>query len=123
MEERASRFGDEMFKRTCAGKAAAPAIWPLEVGNALLVALRKRRVSVAQFGQFVQLIETLPIDVESQDGYHVFRKVLPLAERYDLSSYDAAYLELAMRRGIPLASLDARLKSAASAAGIATLPS
>ena len=94
--------------------AHVPAIWPLEVANVLLVAERKKRLSETQSIRFIEILQSLPIVVDSEeDESRAFRSIMPLARQFDLSSYDAAYLELAVRKGIPLATLDKGLKNAA----------
>ena len=100
---------------------AVPGIWPLEVCNALLVALRRGRFSDEDVPGFLGLVTALSPVVDEQAQGHVFDKVLPLARQYGLSSYDAAYLELALRKKAPLATLDAGLAGAARAAGVEVL--
>jgi predicted nucleic acid-binding protein len=98
-------------------KAVVPALWQLELANVLKTACTKGRPSHAQARQILNALATLPIEVDSgaQPGQ---RPLLELAMRFDLSSYDAAYLELAMRHGLPLATQDERLKITAGAAGV-----
>jgi predicted nucleic acid-binding protein len=99
--------------------ALAPAIWPLEVGNALLVAERRGRVSRAEALRFLEVLRQLPIDVDATEVMVAMDRVLQIARETDLSAYDASYLELAARFGVPLATLDRRLASAASRVGVA----
>jgi predicted nucleic acid-binding protein len=98
--------------------AHVPAIWPLEVANALLVAERRKRLEPADTVRFLELLRTLPIMVDTSHGERVFGAVLEAARAYSVTSYDAAYLELAMREGLPLAAQDTRLTAAATAAGV-----
>jgi predicted nucleic acid-binding protein len=100
-------------------EGVAPAIWPFEVANALLAGEKRQRVTVAQVTSLLRRIADLPISLDPAQIDHIFQQVLPLARQMQLSEYDAAYLELAMRQGLPLASLDVRLQRAAKAAGIA----
>ncbi len=95
-----------------------PAIWASEVGNGLLTSERRRRVSPAELARAVELVEALEVDVDGVAVARTLDATLPLARELDLSLYDASYLELAMRRGLPLATLDARLKTAASSVGV-----
>jgi predicted nucleic acid-binding protein len=100
--------------------AVVPSLWSLEVSNALLMGERRRRTIEANVMQFVSLLGELPIVMdEKHNAEHVFAQILTLARTHQLSAYDAAYLELALRRGVPLATLDRRLQTAAKAAGIA----
>ena len=102
-------------------EAMAPAIWPFEVANALLVGEKRKRVTVAQVTSILQRVTDLPISVDPVQIGRAFQQVLPLARQTELTEYDAAYLELALRLGLPLATLDARLRQSAKDAGIALL--
>ena len=95
-----------------------PAIWPSEVVNALLTAERRRRLAVAQTTQFLKRLDGFAISAEAAPPSQSFERVLPLSRQHRLTVYEAAYLELALRHGIPLATLDAALKKAAAAAGV-----
>ena len=99
-------------------EVVTPAIWPLEVANALLVAERRRRISVAQVTALLRRIAALRISVEAIECERAFDQVLSLARQGQLTEYDAAYLELALRRSLPLASLDDKLRQAARELGI-----
>jgi len=105
---------------TSGAKAVAPPLWPYEVANSLAVAERRRRTSSAKVEAFLDRLARFPISIDFGDSpvVSVFAKVLALARRVRLSVYDAAYLELALRAGLPLASLDADLKRAAESAGV-----
>ncbi len=98
--------------------AVVPSIWPLEMANVLLSAERRKRISKAQSRRFVELLQTLPIDVDDVSAARVWNGVLSLAREQQLSAYDAAYLELAMREGLPLATADNALKRAAKRCGV-----
>lgn len=98
--------------------ALAPSIWPLEVGNALLVAERCERVSRAEALRFLQVLRQLPIDVDATEVMAATERAVQIARETSLSAYDASYLELAARFGVPLATLDRRLASAASRVGV-----
>ncbi|MBI4563517.1 MAG: type II toxin-antitoxin system VapC family toxin [Planctomycetes bacterium] len=101
--------------------AVVPSHWPLEVANVLALAEKHRRITPAKSGQFLSLLEMLDIEVDGETSERVFSHVLPLCRRHGLTSYDAAYLELAIRRGIPLASLDVDLLRGARSLGIEVL--
>jgi len=102
-------------------KAIVPQIWPLEVANVLVLATRKKRITPAQRRQFLELMEGSPIRVDITSSGTVFNEVLNLAETHQITSYDASYLELAMRRGLGLATLDKNLKKAAATVGVTCL--
>jgi|SRR5271165_385770 len=102
-------------------EGVAPAIWPFEVANALLAGEKRQRVTVAQVTSILRRIADLPISVDPAQIDHVFQQVLPLARQTQLTEYDAAYLELALRLRLPLASLDVQLQRAAKVVGIPLL--
>lgn len=108
------RVFDELKRTT----AMAPAIWPLEVANAFLLARRRQRLTDARAVQILEQLQLLPIIVEECSTERAFTVILGLARQYNLSAYDAAYLELALRRGLPLASNDRRLSEAARRCGV-----
>lgn len=94
----------------------------MEVANALLAAERRERTHAAHSARFVELLRTLPIQVEVRAADSTVTALLDVARAYGLSASDAAYLELAMREGFPLASSDQRLRAAAARAGVPILP-
>ncbi len=99
-------------------RAVVPSLWPLEVANTILVGERRKRSNQAQAAVWTGLLASLPITVDDETATRAFSDVLNLGRAQNLSAYDAAYLELAMRRGLPLATLDAKLKAAAGAVGV-----
>jgi predicted nucleic acid-binding protein len=102
--------------------ASVPCLWALEVANALLVAERRKRISRRDSEAAWAALEKLPTEVDAETGQRAGRDILTLARRQQLSIYDAAYLELAVRLGIPLASLDELLRAAARRLKIPVLP-
>ena len=98
-----------------------PSIWPLEITNVLLVAERKKRLKRKDGYRFLSLLAELPITVEQDSYQRMFGEIFALAHMYGLSSYDASYLDLAMRKGIPLATADKTLRNAAKKARIKLL--
>jgi predicted nucleic acid-binding protein len=102
-------------------KAVVPGIWPLEVSNALVVGERRRRIDVASVEKLLAEIGELAIEIDVAGCFDAFSRVIPIARRYSLTTYDATYLELALRLGRPLATLDERLRDAAISAGIAMM--
>lgn len=99
--------------------AVAPTVWPLEVLNALVMAERRKRVDAAQRQRLTGFLRDLPIALDAETAAQAWSATVQLAERHRLTVYDAAYLELAQRRGLPLASLDNELRAAAQAVGVA----
>jgi predicted nucleic acid-binding protein len=101
-------------------RATAPGIWLLEIVNSLIVAERRRRLLAEQSNQFLERLWELPIDVESTVSTPLWsREIVSLARANKLSSYDAAYLEIACRKSLPLATRDIALRGAASRSGVA----
>ncbi len=99
--------------------AMVPSLWSLEVANVLLVAERRNRCSEAEAVRFIELLESLPITTDDATAHRALHQTYQLAREYGLTSYDAAYLELAMRLGLPLATMDRQLAEAATRAGVA----
>jgi predicted nucleic acid-binding protein len=99
-------------------RAIVPGLWPLEVANALLVGERRGRVTEAKIAHFLTLLQSLPIKLDDETALRAWQETLHLARIHKLSVYDATYLELAVRLGQPLASLDEPLKEAAAAVGV-----
>ncbi|MGA3053992.1 MAG: type II toxin-antitoxin system VapC family toxin [Candidatus Korobacteraceae bacterium] len=118
-EDEATAWTDGLLDRLRAGdRIMVPAHWPTEVSNGLLVALRRKRIQPGRPELFWDALATLPIEVEPSLSPLQAKAVLALCARYGLTVYDATYLELAKRKGLPLATLDADLISAASAEGV-----
>ncbi len=101
--------------------AVAPLLWPLEALNGLLVAERRRRLNAATRAALTAFLRELPIMLELDTAERAWGEAAQLAERFRLSVYDATYLELALRRRLPLASLDQGLGEAAGAMGVDVL--
>lgn len=101
--------------------AVVPGIWHLEVGNILLLAERRGTISAADREAALQYLLQLPVTVDPDTVSRAWRDSLVLAERYRLTLYDAAYLELSARRSLPLATFDAALRRAAAAVGVKLL--
>jgi predicted nucleic acid-binding protein len=98
--------------------ATVPMTWGLEIANVIARSEAKELVSAAQSGSFIALLEGIPIDVDADTFTHVLSDTLQLSRRYRLSSYDASYLELALRSGASIATLDDDLRRAATKAGV-----
>ena len=121
-EDEAMAKTDALLRRLKEGdEASVPAHWPIEVTNGLLMAVRRRRISAEKANRFIEDLGSLPIKVEEESPLRRATGVFLLAEQYRLTAYDAAYLDLAIRAGLPLASLDDELRGAALAAGVPLL--
>ncbi len=98
-------------------QAVVPVLWFYEVGNGLLMAYRRKRIAQDQVDGFLTRLKNLPIQAAAQAPIDVLD--LPaLAQTHSLTNYDAAYLSLALRLGLPLATSDAALRRAATAAAV-----
>ncbi len=101
-------------------RAVVPSLWAIEVGSVLLAATKRKRIGVESWRELCGYLEALPIEIDPFSVSRVWGAALRLAHAYDLSAYDAVYLELALRRQLPLATLDQALGTAARAAGLDT---
>jgi predicted nucleic acid-binding protein len=118
-DDESTPFTEGVLDLLSAGaEVLTPAIWPLEVANVLLVAERRKRISVAQVTALLRQIAELPIFVEPIQPDRAFEQILSVARQQQLTEYDAAYVELALRGALPLATLDENLRRAARLAGI-----
>ncbi|MCH9691575.1 MAG: type II toxin-antitoxin system VapC family toxin [Gammaproteobacteria bacterium] len=99
-------------------EAVVPHLWHLEAANVLLGAEKRGELEVGEVERFIVQLESLPIQVDPLTAHQAFSRTLSLSRAYKLSSYDAAYLELAIREGLPLATLDKDLKKAARQADV-----
>ncbi|GAB4236356.1 MAG: type II toxin-antitoxin system VapC family toxin [Deltaproteobacteria bacterium] len=98
--------------------AHVPVTWGLEGANVIARAEAKGLVTEARSGAFLEMLDGVDIEVDAATSTHALSDTLQLARRYKLSAYDASYLELALRLGIPLATLDEDLQKAARKAGV-----
>jgi predicted nucleic acid-binding protein len=114
---------DKLLIRLENETAFVPTIWTLEIGNILVVAERKKRITYADILKFIGLLDKLNIQVDNEAAFRGFHDILPLAHIEKLTTYDAAYLELAMRKGLSLASKDLQLRKVASKLGVDVIPS
>ena len=104
------------------GNAFVAQHWRLEIANVLLGAERTKKKDAAQTTQFLALLDKLAIESDLETERHATSATFAIGRKHKLTSYDAAYLELSIRRGLPLATLDSDLRKAARAEGIALLP-
>jgi predicted nucleic acid-binding protein len=117
-EDEADGYADHVLGALLDGSAFVPVIWPLEVANVVVVAERRGRLTPAEGREYLALLRRLPVRVDQESAHRAFEKTIALARARRLSTYDAAYLELAIRGGIPLATADAALRRAATRAGV-----
>lgn len=120
-EDEASGPGDELLDQVARLGAVVPSLWHLEIGNILRQAERRKRIAESSSQQKLQLLAGLPIETDAETSARAWSATLLLARRHTLTVYDAAYLELALRRGLPLASKDHDLLAAAQSEGVATV--
>ena len=116
-DDEAGPYADAVFDRIREDAAFVPAIWSLEVANAVLIGERRQRLTHASSTRFLQVLEALPITVDDAAAV-TWGATLAIGRRLDLSAYDASYLELATRQGLPLATQDTRLRAAAARIGV-----
>jgi predicted nucleic acid-binding protein len=118
LEDEADRqYGLDVLASLSSKRAMVPILWFYEVGNGLLMAYRRKRITFDQIDGFVTRLKALPIEAAHQLPTELLE--LPaLAQKHSLTNYDAAYLALAMRSRLPLATTDADLRRAAAAAGV-----
>ncbi len=108
----------QIFQRVADFGAWVPSIWPVEVANGLQMGVRRQRIGAAFRDAALADLAALNIAVDPSTGAMAWTTTLQLADRFGLTVYDAAYLELAQRRALPLASLDAPLCAAARELGV-----
>ena len=111
----------EILQRLASETGLVPAWWFLEVTNVIALAERKGRVAPQESQQFIVEVSQLDIEIDTESPSRSFSHILPLCRSYSLTSYDAMYLELALRRQLPLATLDEPLRKAAKKAGVKLL--
>jgi predicted nucleic acid-binding protein len=116
--DESSEYADEVARRLPRQAAFVPLNWPLEVANVLFMGERRKRSTQTQGERLLRTLKSLPITLDDETNLHAWDITLSLARAHDLTAYDAAYLELAIRRGLSLASLDDKLKTAAQAVGV-----
>lgn len=123
LEDEATAETDALLDRLRDEGAVTTALFPLELANVLVQAERRGRLTAAQLTAGSALIDALPIAIDDGTASRALHETLALARAEKLTAYDAVYLELAMRRGLPLATRDQALRKAASGLGVAILPS
>ncbi len=120
--DEASPATDALLDDITANGALVPGLWFLELGNVLLAAERRRRITAADAAARLDLISTLPIYIDQQSIGRAWTEILHLARAQKLTTYDATYLDLALRRHLPLATKDRALAEAARRVEVAVMP-
>jgi predicted nucleic acid-binding protein len=118
-EDEASPESDALFEQVRDQGAVVPGLWHLEVANVLLQAERRGRITTGDVAMRLELIAELPITTDNETTARAWREILALARAEGLTTYDATYLELAIRRGLPLQTKDEALITAAKRTGVA----
>lgn len=121
-EDEGTAETDAVLDQVVAGGALVPGLWKLEVANGLQTAIRRNRCDTAFRTRALSELGCLAIAIDPETNTHAWSDTLHLADLFRLSAYDAAYLELAQRQHLALATLDRPLRSAATALGLAVAP-
>jgi predicted nucleic acid-binding protein len=121
-EDETTSESEQLLQRLEAGGVWVPALFLWEVANVLLMAERRQRITQAERMEALQLVESLGLQIDQANPVVVWHDGLQLAAQTGLTSYDAAYLELAMRLGTPLASHDRALQQCCRSAGVTLQP-
>lgn len=122
-EDEATPATEDVLDQVVESNAFVPSIWRFEVGNALQMAIRRKRISDVFRDDALAKLLAMPITVDAETDAHAWTTALRLSGRFGLTLYDAAYVELAQRRGLPLASLDQEMRAAAPALNVELLGS
>jgi len=116
--DESSEDADSVLQKLKGQTILVPAVWALEISNALLAGERQKRLKQPEISRFIGRVCGLSVVQDSQTVSESVVNILPLARDYGLSAYDAAYLELAIRQNALLATLDVSLRKAARKAGV-----
>lgn len=117
-EDEADHYSDRVLDALKEGDCVVPGLWPLEVANVLIIAERRKRLKEADSMRFVDLLQSLPVVMDDETPGRALGATLSIGRENGLTAYDAAYLELAMRRGLPLATRDKTLLAACKKSGV-----
>ncbi len=121
IETEATAYADVALDLLRDGGGLVPAVWPLEVTNALLMAERRQRLTTAEAERALALLASLPITVDDVTLVEAVDRILPFARQLRLSVYDASYVALALREDLELATQDGRMRAAAAQLGVRLL--
>jgi predicted nucleic acid-binding protein len=117
-----SAASDELLARVADRGAVVPQLWRLEIASALQNGIKRKRIDAAYRDSAIQLLLNLPIETDADTNDFAWTTTLQLADIHQIAIYDATYLELALRRGLPIATRDDQLAAAAASAGAILLP-
>jgi len=119
LEDETDTYGEQVKEAVRLGATpVVPALWTIETTHVILRAERRERLSAKKALEVLTLLKSLPVEIDEMSSRIAFSEGWALAKSHQLSAYDAMYLELAMRRGLPLASLDGPFQKAARKAGV-----
>ena len=116
-EDERAGYAMRVLDQLSGGEAIVSSLWPMEVTNGLASALRKKRIDLAGAAEARNTLAALPVVLDPVDRRRAFEDIPRLARAHGLTTYDASYLEVAVRLGIPLATLDRTLARAAADEG------
>jgi predicted nucleic acid-binding protein len=119
--DEATAATDKLLDTFPADRAIVPRNWKLEVLNSLVSGERRNRITAEEADDFIDLVNSFPLRLDRARGAKLDRDILNLCRQHRLTAYDAAYLELAIRRHLPLATLDIELRVAAEKEGVPLL--
>lgn len=118
LKESDQAYAEAVLQSLVATEALVPHLWHLEATNVLIGAEKRGDLKTGEVERFITQLEALPIQIDPLTSHQAFSRTLSLSRAYNLSSYDAAYLELAIREGLPLATLDRGVRKAAQRADV-----
>jgi predicted nucleic acid-binding protein len=121
-EPECREIADSVLATLASGLAVVPSIWPAEVANVLVAKERQKRLRPKETESLLRILGDLPVVVDDLEPGATFSRVAELARASRLSVYDALYLDLAIRKSIPLATLDQALRAASKSAGVRLHP-
>lgn len=117
-----SAVSNALLARVSQQGAVVPFLWRLEVANSLQTGIKRKRIDAAYRDSSLQIFLRLPIEIDPETNDYAWTTILQLSDIYQLTVYDASYLELALRRALPLATRDNDLAAAGSSAGVVLMP-
>ena len=118
LKESDQAYAEAVLQSLAETEALVPHLWHLEATNVLIGAEKRGDLKTEEVERFIIQLEALPIQIDPLTSHQAFSRTLSLSRAYNLSSYDAAYLELAIREGLPLATLDGDLRKSAQRADV-----
>ena len=117
-EDKLDLYSESVLFALEKAEALVPSVWPLVVGEGLLMAEQKRKITRAEAIHFLNMLWELPISVEIEVSERIFSEIFFFAQEYKIRTYQAAHLHLAARTGLPLATQDKSLRTAAAKSGV-----